>query len=662
MSTSPIATSGLESAPSPAHAGELRRLGIAAAYVLLYVLLDWLSYIQPMLKLGITPWSPQAGLTLAFLLMLGPRWCGATALAALLAEVLMRGTPAALPVLLLASLGIAAGYALLACWLRRWELDQPIRSPSAAARLAAAAVLVTSVVAAGYVGLFLAAGNLPREAAAGGIARYWVGDLNGILTLTPLLLLVRQWRDAWRRVRERHWEVLAQFAAVVATMWIIFGLAATDELRFYYPLFVPAIWIALRWGVPGAVVAGLTIQIALIVAARDQTRGQVLIDLQFLMLTLNLTALLLGAVVSARADALRRVALREAEQRALLATAPDAVLTVDPGGFVRSLNPAAQRLFGDLAQGARRARLASLLPGIDLEISEGRATLEGYRADGSRFPAEASWAWLDPPANEGALVIVRDATERRRAEAELRERDTALARAMRFAVAGELASALAHELNQPITALVSYLKASEILAAPLGGQDERLQTTLAKAVREALRASEVLRRLRDFYRTGALKRELLDVCALCTAVAGAFEERLQRSEVRLELAPDVAPIEGDATQLEIVIHNLLSNAIEALGEAESGRRRILLRVVSGAGETVLVHVEDSGRGIPPEVAQRLFEAFVTNKSDGMGLGLTLSRSLLRAWGGDLSYGPSRTLGGACFTVRVPRQSSAERAA
>jgi two-component system sensor kinase FixL len=290
-----------------------------------------------------------------------------------------------------------------------------------------------------------------------------------------------------------------------------------------------------------------------------------------------------------------------------------------------------------------------------LNESEGRVTLEGCRADHSTFPAEIAWARLDAPANEGYLVIVRDLTERNRAETRLRERDTALARAMRFAVAGELASALAHELNQPITALVSYLRASEILAAPIASQDERLQATLVKAVQEAIRASEVLRRLRDFYQTGTIKRETVYVAAVSSAAADAFRDRMESSKVQFSLivSEGLPTVETGGTQLEIVLHNLLLNAIDAVILSDDANRRIELSA-SCTDEEVLVQVADSGPGIAPDLMQKLFEPFMTSKPDGMGLGLAISRSLLRAQGGELEYRISTALGGACFVIRLPR--------
>ncbi|MBS0420306.1 MAG: MASE1 domain-containing protein [Proteobacteria bacterium] len=525
-----------------------RELAAACAYLALFVMLDWTSYVQPVLKLGITPWNPQAGLTLAVLLLFGPRWLPITALAVLMSEVLVRqGSPVSGLVLGYA-VWVAAGYGVLATVLRRLGLATPIRDSRSAAKFAGVTAAGTLLIAAGYVALFIAAGLLARAHSPNSLPSLWIGDLTGILTLTPVLIYGHEWAAGLRLLRRRIWEGLAQLLALLLTLWIAFGLSATNQLHLFYPLFVPVIWIALRWGVAGSILSTLLIQIGLIVGAQEQSNAPPLLDLQFLMLTLSLTAFLLGAVVTERAAA---------------------------------------------------------------------------------------------------------ATDRQRAEARLRERDTALARAMRFAVAGELASALAHELNQPITALVSYLRASEIMATAGRTGDERLAETLKKAVQEAIRASEVLRRLRNFYQGNAGKRRPVNLSSLCEAASVSFRDRLQRAGARLVTRVDVSlpRVSADATQIEIVLHNLLSNAIDAVMHVPADRR--LIEVAGNqVGNSILLRVEDSGPGLAEDIADRLFEPFMTSKPDGMGLGLAISRSLLRAGGGELSFDKSRH-GGAAFIVRLP---------
>jgi two-component system, LuxR family, sensor kinase FixL len=631
-----------------------RALALACGYVFTYVLVDWLSNVKPLLSLGITPWNPQAGLALAFLLYFGPRWLPVAVVAAVTSDAFVRGTSMISPATLFASLWVACVYAGLAAILRRWQLAAPISTAIGAARFAGASVIGTLVVAVGYIGVFVSVGYLLLEDAARGTTRYWVGDLTGVLTLTPLLMHLSRWRAFLSIARKHAVELLFQLSVVVLSLWFVFSLPADDQLRFFYLLFIPVIWIAMSWGLPGGALGVLAIQIGLAIVAQSEIPIYQFIYLQFLMLTLSLMALFLGAVVTERAGVLQRVAAREAEQRALLAMAPDGVIAVDESGKIRMANSAATRLFGERMQAQADRRVSDVLPGLHLESEDGRATLQGRRADGATFPAEIAWARLDPPANEGFLVTVRDATDRLRAEEQLRGRDAALARAMRFAVAGELASALTHELNQPITALVSYLRASEILADRAPAQEDRLKGTLGKAAMEAMRASEVLRRLRDFYRAGTLKWERIQIRGLCEAAANAFQDRLRQTGVSLsvEIDPSVPSVESDRTQLEIVLHNLIGNAIDSLAHHPVARRHI--EVTADWNEVDLsLRVEDSGPGVPAGLASRLFDAFVTSKPDGMGLGLAISRSLIRARGGELFYAPSQRLGGAAFTIRVP---------
>jgi signal transduction histidine kinase len=630
-----------------------RFLLIAVIYVAMYVAADALSYVSPVLRLDISPWNPQAALTLSFLLAYGLRGLPVAAIAAFAAEALVHDLPAPWWMLLCACVWIACGYTALAAVLRRAGLPHSLDSSAMAARLAVGVMLASLGVAVGYVGLLTASGALPSSLAIGAVARYWVGDANGILTLVPLIMDARRWRRALMILRRRVPIAALQLGSVVLAMWIIFGSSHADQVRFFYLLFVPVIWIALTWGVAGAALSTLAIQIGVVIAVQYDPTAPRLVDLQFLLLTLSLTALLLGAVVTERADALRRMATSEAEQRALLSTAPDAVLTVNSLGHLRSANSEARHLFGLPRIPDAEVPLGAVLPGIELKPPQGRAALEGRRANGSAFPAELAWVRLEAPATAEYLVIVRDVTERRRAEMQLRERERALAQAMRFAVAGELASALAHELNQPITAVVSYLQASQILATPLTA-DVRLGSTLAKAAQEAHRASEVLRRLRDFYRGGTTNGEYVRLEAVCASIVAAFKERLQRCGIALEmrLAEKLPGVHSDITRLEIVLHNLLGNAIDAMLHRPLERRQIEL-VVQRSEKTVELSVEDSGPGVDKQTASKLFEPFVTTKAEGMGLGLAISRSLLRAQGGDLLFESGSRWGGARFVVRLP---------
>lgn len=526
----------------PAAATTLSRWAVSLLYVVTYVAFDGISYVQPVLKLGITPWSPQTGLTVAYLLWLGPRWAPFTAVAAFLAELLVRGAPAGWAPHALASVWIAASYAAFAALRGRALAQAALEALAPALRFLAAAVVAALVAAVGYVGCFLLTRTLPLDAAVSSLARYWIGDVNGILMVTLLLLALPRVAEALRALSAAWTVALAQALVVVLSVWLLFGLDVSDEQRFFYPLFVPMIWIAVRWGAVGALLAALVIQVGIVVAMRDTPFGAPLLDLQLLNLTLTLTGLLLGVAV----------------------------------------------------------------------------------------------------------------TERARARSEAQERDRQLSRAMRFAVAGEMASALTHELNQPITALVSYLQASQIMSGPASGGDARLSQTLSKAAGEAIRAAEVMRRLRDFYQgTGPPTAGPAHAMACIASVRELLEQRLHRQGVTMRVTHGaVLPLmAAGRTQVEMVLHNLLSNAVDSL-RASSGARELLVDASLQSGQVALA-VHDSGAGVAADAQAQLFEPFNTTKPDGMGLGLAISRNLLRAQGGDLVYRRSELLGGACFELRCP---------
>jgi len=632
---------------------------VAGVYLLAYVALDWLSYVQPILKLGITPWNPQAGLTVALLLVRGPVWGVVAAAAPMLAEVVVRDTPAPPGVLLLASLWIGACYSGLAMILRRVGGSEDYRSVRAAAGLVLGAGGVSMLVAGGYVFLLVATGVLPGDSFWRGAAKYWVGDLNGILMVTPLLMTAPTWRRAWPTIRARLAECLAQALALLVTVWFVFDVAQAGVFRIFYLLFIPVIWIALRWGAVGATLGLLTIQVGILVAVQGVAPGVPLVDLQFLMVTLGLAGLMLGATVRERADALVRVATSEAQVQALLATAPDALVTGEPGGRILSANRVARTLFGLPRDGALgEARIDRLLPDLEIDATERRATLTARRTDGSEFPADVAWVNLESPAPRGWVVVIRDASERIDAEARRRERDSVFAKAMRFAVAGELSSVLAHELNQPITAMTSYLRAAQLLCESGGVEQQRLGETLAKSSREATRAASILRRLRDFYAGKAGELGHVSAGALLEAVQQSLAARCRAADVVLdiEVDPTVPEIRSDPMGLEIVLQNLVSNAIDILSEIRATRRQIGVRV-QVEGDVVLFAVEDSGPGVPVEILPQLFEPLNTSKPDGMGLGLAICRTLMRAMGGDIAYRRGAWLGGARFEVRVPLRAS-----
>jgi two-component system sensor kinase FixL len=525
-----------------------RTLLFGAGYLALYLLLDWASYVEPLAHTSITPWNPNTGVVMALLLARGARWAPLVALGIFAGELLTDVGPPPWHVLSLTSLYLAMVYTGAACGLRRRGLEQPIETPKGAAWFASVVALASGVAAAGYVGILVNAGQLGAADAWPSIARYWIGEFNGIIALTPVLLLRVNLAVWWEQIRANRRELVLQALGAVLVFGLAFALAAARDVRLFYPLFAPVTWIALRHGVPGAMISVSIVQAAL-VAALELTPGSIpLFDVQFPLLSLGVTALFLGALATQRDTALRQ----------------------------------------------------------------------------------------------------------------LRHQDAVLQRSLRFAVAGQLASALTHELNQPMTALLSYLRASELMSKSLAPRDERLAGTLHKAAEEAVRAAAVLRRLREFYRGESARLEPTSVLAVCARVAEALQDRMRRSSVEFEMrARDAVPqVMVDRTQLEIVVHNLLTNSLDAFDASPARHARRIELEAAGDGESVQISVDDSGPGIATSVTERLFEPFVTSKISGMGLGLSLSRTLLRYQGGDLWTEPSR-LGGARFVIRLATQAIAQ---
>ncbi|HJV83866.1 MAG TPA: ATP-binding protein [Noviherbaspirillum sp.] len=218
--------------------------------------------------------------------------------------------------------------------------------------------------------------------------------------------------------------------------------------------------------------------------------------------------------------------------------------------------------------------------------------------------------------------------ERQRVSAELRQ-------TLRLAAAGEMAGALAHEINQPLTALSAYGAACEQLLAR-GDTGERLRDAVQRMVAESHRAADVVRRLRDFFRTGATQLEPVALRELLSAATGLFAEKAKQQDIVLH-SGDVpeCTLLADRLQIEVVLRNLLSNAFDAVADEPRGKRSVTLSAHMESQKLVCIRVEDSGAGVPAELAAHLFEAFHSSKASGLGLGLTISRAIAEAHGGSL---------------------------
>ncbi|HEY3461587.1 MAG TPA: ATP-binding protein, partial [Casimicrobiaceae bacterium] len=253
------------------------------------------------------------------------------------------------------------------------------------------------------------------------------------------------------------------------------------------------------------------------------------------------------------------------------------------------------------------------------------------------------------------LLLGAAVSERRAIERALREKQSTLDRSLRLAAASELASTLAHELNQPLSAISAYLRACQMMLAQSGDPKGELAATMDKVIAEANRAGTVVRRLRDFFRTGSTHIEPIATGVLIAEACATLRERAAEHHVAIEQSVgDPREVLVDRVQVESVLHNLVANAIDALKRAP-GERRVRVAATKDGEGFVQIAVADNGSGVATDIEAALFDPFVTTKATGMGLGLSISRSIVEAHGGRLWH--ERASPGSVFAFTLPLAGS-----
>ncbi|MQA39889.1 sensor histidine kinase [Rugamonas aquatica] len=500
------------------------------AFIALYLLFDWATYIDPLYGLNITPWNPDPALGLVFWLRHGWRAALPWLLALVGGELLVRGMPAGWTVSLLSSLWLAAGYGLLGAALRRRFGDGGVfDSRDRLFQWLLIVVVGTLVNDVGYITVLSAAGLIPAGQWGEAVLRFGIGDMVGVLVSMPLIWMLAS-PSGRQRLKATVWraETLAYLALAICVLYMVFGTIATSEFKHFYFLFLPVIWAAFRQGLFGTALMVFVLQAGI------------------------------GALVK----------------------------------WNHAVNIAVH----------------------ELQMLDAVLALVGF-----------------------SIGIAVD---------ELRKVASELKQTLRLAAAGEMAAALAHELNQPLTALGAYGKACEFLLER-GESGDVLKGAIQRMIAESGRAADVVRRLRDFFRTGAMKLEAVDAGQLVSGISQQFFSQMREHGVELKVGeiPPLAVL-ADRLQLELVLRNLLANALEAVQERPAGARRITLSAqrLDGKrrpgqaplrGGCLQLSVEDSGNGVSAALAARLFEPFVSSKASGLGLGLVLSRAIMEAHGGSL---------------------------
>lgn len=364
----------------------------------------------------------------------------------------------------------------------------------------------------------------------------------------------------------------------------------------------------------------------------------------------------------------RDVTRRKAEEgllRTLLEAAPSALLLVDPTGRVRYANAEAARLFGHEANGIAGMDVRALMPavvesadrgGIDgmHAVSERPRDLSGQHRDGTKFPIEVRMSPLDIDDERHIVAAVTDLTARRCMEREIAMERESLAHLSRVTMLGELSGSLAHELNQPLAAILSNAQAAQRILRRDPSEVGEVQEILTDIVENDRRAGQVIDRLRGLLRKEARAHEPLSINEVVQDCMRLMRNDLlnRRVTCRLNLAPHLDGCLGDRIQLQQVLLNLLINACDALPD-EPGERTVLVRT-SRSEIGTCTEVIDTGSGIPPDRLERIFMQFETSKPTGMGMGLAVSRSIIRAHGGRI-WAENASPRGARVCFDLPRQ-------
>jgi two-component system, LuxR family, sensor kinase FixL len=510
-----------------------RYLRDAAVFAPCYVLLDWVSYIDPVGPFNITPWNPQPALAIVWMLLGGLIHAPAVFVTVLLADIVVRNVPGGFALIAATSLVLTLGYAAIAWALRGWLRPEPRLDRVRHLTVFIAVVIPASAaIAVAFVGVLYASGMLNERAFGVAWLRFWVGDAVGIIVTAPLLLVVA---DPERRARllaiGRRSETYLQAALLAVSLWLIFSVLTGDPAHHFYLLFLPLIWIAARSGMAGAIIAIAIIQIGVVLAIHHRMDEILpILELQILVAALTMTGLYLGVMVD----------------------------------------------------------------------------------------------------------------ERERANASLRQ-------SLRLAAAGEMAGAIAHEVNQPLTALTNYGRSALVLAE--ARRTDELRGVIEKMLHESQRAGEVVRRLRDFFRAGTTHLEPVSVDELVGAArvsAGLMDEHVT---VAADVEPHVAFVLVDRLQVELILRNLISNSVDAIKELPHHARRIVIAAERDGTRFVRLTIRDSGPGLAPVDRERAFEPFVSGKPTGMGLGLAVSRAIAEAHGGTLTA--SNAAGHGQFELTLP---------
>ena len=550
--------------------------------------------------------------------------------------------------------------------------------------------VLSAVAVAPAVGATIGAANVMLHGASETYWRPWTAwfvsnALTG-LTMLPGLIVAFAYAAGVRRFRigrERAVEVLLLAIALCASCMVAF-LGGLESRHLALPLYAPLpvlIWAALRFGSCGASFALTVVAFAAILSV-DRGLGPFLVAspadnifaLQTFVLLTALPVLCLAVMATARQRVVQLY-------RALLASLQDQVAILDANGVVLEVNDSWRRYAetadaqpfhrvraGDHFLAACRsaaenedATAAGVLAGVKsvLGRTQQRIEIEYDQDRDSRREAYTMSVEALERSDGGAVVTRSDVTARRQAQMEIEDQRRELSHLARVAVLGQLSGAIAHELNQPLTAILSNAEAARCLLQRQPVDMEMLDEILRDIAADDQRAAAVIERLRALLRRGDRQLQEIDGGELVGDVMRLARGELIKRQVTATAIVEPASLHfsGDRIQIQQVLLNLIFNGCEAMSAKAAPDRRLVVKAGNDATGNVHVSVRDFGTGIPPELIERLFEPFVTTKADGLGLGLSISQAIIAAHGGRL-WAENHSKGGATLHFLLPRLAAA----
>jgi len=463
----------------------------------------------------------------------------------------------------------------------------------------------------------------------------------------------------------RHWwgvyALVPLFVGASLLVRMLLFPLLQEQTAFLY--FVPAVLLAAGIGGagPGLLATVLSLVCVFTVFIHSSTVGTVYLTNSAAFTLIGIGAAWGGELLRRerqRAMAMTADALaRQAHLQSILDTVPEASIVIDERGTMQSFSVAAERLFGYTAAESIGQNVKILMPAPYREAHDGYLArymrtgerriigigrvVVGMRKDGTTFPMELAVGEMNSGNQRFFTGFIRDLTERQKTEARLQELQSELVHISRLTAMGEMASTLAHELNQPLSAISNYLKGSRrMLENATDEHASTLRDALDKAGDQAMRAGQIIRRLRDFVSRGESERRVESITKLveeasALALVGVKDRGIK---VRFQFDPSVDLVLADRVQIQQVLLNLIRNSMDAM--EESPNRDLMISVVPDDVTHVRISVADTGSGLSPEVAAQLFQPFITTKRHGMGVGLSISRTIVEAHSGRIWAEPN----------------------